>query len=137
VTAGSDITTTEKPLPMLALSIVSPHGTNIVEGRKTLEVRSWEPAELPLRNLLIVENRRYLTDDQPEDEEGIAVAIVDVLEVHEWHPSETEDACSSGWQPGYKAWVLSNVRRVSPGIRAPAKRKLYQVNIGQHSPSTP
>ncbi|WP_211090190.1 ASCH domain-containing protein [Pseudothauera nasutitermitis] len=39
----------------LALSIVSPQGENIASGRKTLEVRSWQPPALPLHDLLIVE----------------------------------------------------------------------------------
>ena len=49
------------PTPMLALSIVAPNGANIAAGRKTLEIRSWRPPRLPLRDLLIVENRIFLT----------------------------------------------------------------------------
>lgn len=112
---------------MLALSIVSPHGKNIATGRKTIEVRSWLPAELPLRNLLIVENHSYLTESSPSDPNGIAVALVDVTEVHEWSEGEVEAACSEGWQPGYWAWSLSNVRPVSLPFPVAAKRKLYEV----------
>ena len=112
---------------MLALSIVSPHGKNIAIGRKTIEVRSWLPAELPLRNLLIVENHSYLTENNPTDLDGIAVALVDVTEVHEWLEAEVEAACSEGWQPGYWAWSLSNVRPVSSPFPVAAKRNLYEV----------
>lgn len=112
---------------MLALSIVSPHGKNIATGRKTIEVRSWLPAELPLRNLLIVENHSYLTESSPSDPNGIAVALVDVTEVHEWSEGEVEAACSEGWQLGYWAWSLSNVRPVSLPFPVAAKRKLYEV----------
>lgn len=114
---------------MLALSVVSPHGTHIAEGRKSLEVRSWLPPRLPLRDLVIVENQRFLTAEQPEDQEGRAVAVVDVLEVHDWQPHEVAAACSSGWQPGYQAWVLSNVRRISPPVQAPAHRKIYEIDL--------
>lgn len=114
---------------MLALSIVSPHGKNIIIGRKTIEVRSWLPSELPLQNLLIVENHSYLTENNPTDLDGIAVALVDVTEVHEWLEAEVEAACSEGWQPGYWAWSLSNVRPIFSPFPVAAKRKLYEVEV--------
>ncbi|MGM0824995.1 MAG: ASCH domain-containing protein [Pseudomonadota bacterium] len=114
---------------MLALSIVSPHGCNIAAGKKTLEVRSWRPESLPIRDLLIVENSSFLTADNPIDLDGRAVAIVDVNEIHEWQPSEVEAACSNGWEPGYWAWGLSNVRPITSGTTVPAKRKLYKVEL--------
>ena len=61
---------------LTALSIVAPAGAHIAAGLKTLEVRRWAPPAWPLRDLLIVENRRYLSADQPRDEDGRAVAIV-------------------------------------------------------------
>ncbi|MFQ2256855.1 ASCH domain-containing protein [Aeromonas dhakensis] len=73
---------------MLALSIVAPHGANIASGKKTLEVRSWLPPSLPIRDLLIVENGRYLSADHPVDPAGRAVALVDIEEAHEWQPDE-------------------------------------------------
>ena len=112
---------------MLALSIVAPNGRNIAIGRKTVEVRSWRPERLPLRNLLIVENHVYLSQDRPTDPHGRAVALVDVDEVHEWSEHEVQAACSAGWQPGYWAWSLSNVRRVSEPFPVAAERKLYEV----------
>lgn len=114
---------------MLALSIVGPHGSNIAAGKKTLEVRSWRPEFLPVRNLLIVENSSFLSADSPIDLGGKAVAIVDVEEIHEWQPSEVEAACSNGWEPGYWAWSLSNVRPITNGTAVPAKRKLYEVDM--------
>lgn len=116
---------------MLALSIVAPHGSNIAAGKKTLEVRSWRPGSLPVRNLLIVENSSFLSVDLPIDPDGKAVAIVDVEEVHEWQPSEVEAACSNGWEPGYWAWSLSNVRPVTGGEPVAAKRKLYEIDFVQ------
>lgn len=119
---------------MLALSIVSPHGANIVLGRKTLEIRSWRPESLPLRDLLIVENSIYLTVKNPVDPSGNAVAIVDIEEIHEWLPSEVAAACSSGWQPGYWAWRLSNIRPLENEVIVPAKRKLYEVDMNPAVP---
>ncbi|MEG0008377.1 MAG: ASCH domain-containing protein [Aeromonas sp.] len=112
---------------MLALSIVSPHGVNIASGKKTLEVRSWRPSFLPIRDLLIVENTTYLSLEHPIDPAGRAIALVDIEEIHEWQPSDVLAACSSGWEPGYWAWHLSNVRPVVNGPQVPAKRKLYEI----------
>jgi hypothetical protein len=112
----------------VALSIVAPNGTRIAEGRKTLEVRSWQPDTVPLRDLVIVENDTRLSDDRPEDPEGRAVALVDVLEVHPWRPDEVKAACSSGWRPGYFAWVLGNVRVLPPGPAVPARLGLYTID---------
>lgn len=95
---------------MFALSSVCPHGTNTAEGRKTLEVRSWIPPYFPIANILIVKNYKSLKEADPEDEHGLALVLVDVTEVCDWLPEEVDAACSSCWQPGYKAWVLNNVR---------------------------
>ncbi|MGT4068265.1 UNVERIFIED_CONTAM: ASCH domain-containing protein [Aeromonas hydrophila] len=113
---------------MLALSIVTPHGTNIASGKKTLEVRSWCPPSLPVRDLLIVENTVFLSRDMPCDPDGRVVAIVDIEEVHEWRSDEVAAACSSGWEPGYWAWHLANVRPIVDGPIMPARRKLYEID---------
>ncbi|HNV70796.1 MAG TPA: ASCH domain-containing protein [Candidatus Ozemobacteraceae bacterium] len=119
------------PTSFTALSIVYPHGTSIARGTKTIEVRSWLPPQVPIRNLLIVENRVFLSETLQEDPDGRAVAIVDVIEVHPWRQDEVKSACSRGWQPGYFSWVLENVRPL-PGMDIiPARRKLYSVLFPQ------
>lgn len=115
-----------------ALSIVAPHGENIRAGRKILEVRSWQPPHLPLLNLLIVENERFLTEDGDVDPLGMAVALVDVHDVCPWKPSQVDEACSTGWVPGYYAWRLVNVRPISGNRVVAAKRRLYEVQVDDH-----
>ncbi len=112
---------------MLALSVVRPSGSQIASGLKTIEVRPWVPDELPLQNLLIVENDAYLSDRRPEDPDGRAVALVDVASVHPWTEAEVDAAFSSGWKPGYFAWVLSNVRPLPGEEIVPARLRLYEV----------
>ncbi|WP_343568584.1 ASCH domain-containing protein [Acinetobacter sp.] len=112
----------------LALSVVAPNGTHIAQGVKTLEVRSWVPTELPLKDLLIVENQNFLINDGDE-EEGIAIALVDVVSIHVWQNDEIEPACATSWSEGYFAWVLSNVRPVKQQLGVQAKRKIYQVTL--------
>lgn len=113
----------------LALSIVAPNGTRIAEGIKTLEVRSWVTTKLPIKDLLIVENQNYLVKDTDE-EQGVAVALVDVDSIHAWrNDEEIEPACATAWSEGYFAWVLSNVRPISQPLKTLAKRKIYQVEL--------
>ncbi len=112
----------------LALSIVTPNGIRIDEGIKTLEVRSWVPTHLPVKDLLIVENQNFLIKDTDE-EEGVAVALVDVDSIHAWRNDEVNLACASAWSEGYFAWVLSNIRPLRQPVKVLAKRKIYQVEL--------
>jgi hypothetical protein len=111
-----------------ALSIVSPAGERIAQGIKTLEIRTWQPPEWPLKDLLIVENDQYLNHDGDESI-GRAVALVDVMDVHPWREDEFEAACASYWAKGYFAWVLDNVRPIQWQLVVPAKRKIYRLNL--------
>ncbi|RZF53099.1 ASCH domain-containing protein [Acinetobacter halotolerans] len=111
-----------------ALSIVAPNGERIAQGLKTLEVRSWLPEELPLRNLVIVENQNYLLKDGDE-EMGRAVALVDIESVHAWQQHEVEAAQASRWAEGYYAWVISNIRPFVTPIACIAKRRIYLVEL--------
>jgi hypothetical protein len=111
-----------------ALSIVAPSGQRIAQGMKTLEVRSWQPEHLPLKDLLIVENKTFLNHAGAE-ELGVAVALVDVESVHIWQPHEVEAACASDWAVGYFAWQLSNVRPIKNQVEVPAKRKIYLIEM--------
>jgi hypothetical protein len=111
----------------LALSLVSPNGKNIATGKKTLEIRSWQPPALPIIDLLIVENQTYLTEEGQVDPDGKAVALVNVRRVEPWQQSQVAAACSTNWQPGYFAWHLENVRPISSASMIVAARKLYEV----------
>ena len=111
-----------------ALSIVAPMGQYIAQGKKTLEIRSWRPTHLPLKNLLIVENQHYLTQEGDE-ELGYAVAMVDVESIHSWREDEFDSAMASYWEEGYWAWVLTNVRPIHISMPVIAKRKIYFIEI--------
>ncbi|MGA0611786.1 ASCH domain-containing protein [Caldimonas sp. KR1-144] len=113
----------------LALSVVTPGGSAIASGRKTIEVRSWQPHSLPLKDLLIIENRRRLDIEGDFDPDGFVVAVVDVVSIAPWTSSEVEHACATSWAPGYWAWRLSNVRRVASPLQAEARRGLYQITL--------
>lgn len=91
-------------------------------------MRLWVPTQLPVKDLLIVENQNFLVKDTDE-EEGVAVALVDVDSVHAWRNEEVKSACASAWSEGYFAWILSNVRPIKQPVKILAKRKIYQVEL--------
>lgn len=111
-----------------ALSIVAPNGMRIAQGIKTLEVRSWKPEHLPLKDLVIVENKNYLTEAEAE-ESGVAVAMVDIDSIHPWREDEIELAAASYWEEGYWAWVIHNVRPLDPSVPVMARRKIYFIEM--------
>ena len=111
-----------------ALSIVSPSVQNIIAGKKVVEIRSWFPPEIPFFNLVLVENEVYLTEEGQEDPNGLARAVVDVINIHKWTPEEAE-LQGVDWMPNYVCWELSNVRSIVPPIPCPARRKIYKIDI--------
>lgn len=111
-----------------ALSIVAPNAERIVHGLKTLEVRSWQPEKLPLKDVVIVENQNFLLNEGDE-EMGHAIALVDIESIHLWQSDEVSAACASYWAEGYFAWVISNVRPFKKPIDVVAKRKLYKIKL--------
>lgn len=113
-----------------ALSVVAPAGDWIRTGTKTLEIRRWQPDEIPLRDLVIVQNSIRLGGDGPaEDSNGMAVALVDVESVAAWGEDESEPACASYWEPGWLAWRLVNVRLIEPPLPCPARLRIYLVEL--------
>jgi hypothetical protein len=113
-----------------ALSVVAPAGERIRDGAKRLEIRRWKPDTLPLRDLLIVQNRHRLSESGPqEDPAGVALALVDVVGVHPWREDELAASCASYWEAGWLAWELANVRPLDPVYPVPARRRLYVVAL--------
>ncbi|MGC4015070.1 MAG: ASCH domain-containing protein [Luteolibacter sp.] len=113
-----------------ALSVVAPAGNLIRAGVKTLEVRRWVPDVLPLRDLVIVQNKiRLSTEGVTEDAEGEAVALVDIEAVGEWREDQLAEACGSWWEPGWKAWRLTNVRPIEVPSRVPARLGIYEIDL--------
>lgn len=111
-----------------ALSIVFPAVDRIITGLKTVEIRSWDPPELPMLDLALVENRVYLREDGQEDPNGLLRAIVDVTGLHKWTEDEAS-AMGKEWSAGYVCWELSNVRPVEPAVPCPARRRIYELKI--------
>lgn len=116
--------------PHSALSVLAPAGDLIRSGRKILEIREWSPESLPLRDLVIVQNQiRLSRDGVTDDPDGEVMAIVDVESVEEWKENEMNEACGSGWEAGWMAWRLSNVRPIHVDGRFPARLRVYPIDL--------
>lgn len=114
---------------MKALSIVSPSGTKIATGQKTLEIRRWKPSLRADEDLLIVENSRFLRQDGEEDRDGKAVAIVRVRSVRPFVRADVDAACASYFEEGWLAWELTDVRQVTHSKPVLAARGIYDVHL--------
>lgn len=113
-----------------ALSVVAPAGDRIRSGLKTLEIRQWSPETVPLRDLVIIQNKvRLSSEGVQEDPDGELMAIVDVESVGEWKEHELIQSCSAYWEPGWKAWRLSNIRPLSSDGRFPARLRIYWIEL--------
>ncbi|HGL6721286.1 ASCH domain-containing protein [Burkholderia contaminans] len=114
-------------MPRPALSIAKPAADDIVAGRKRVEIRSWAPPAIPLRDLVLVQNPVLLRRDGQEDPDGIALALVDVVGVHDWTPDEAR-AQGKQWCAGYVCWELTNVRAIDPAFPCVARRGIYALD---------
>lgn len=112
-----------------ALSIVSPSGSRIASGHKTIEVRSWLPDLGSDQDLLIVENHRFLKAQDHVDPKGRAVAIVKIKSVRRFEVTDIPAACATTWADGYHSWELKDVRPISYPDTLPAQRDLYEVEL--------
>lgn len=113
---------------MKALSIVFPGGSKIASGEKILEIRSWKPELSPEDDLLIVENNKFLRNEEDTDL-GKVVAVVRVKRVREYLESDIPAACGSRWEPGYFAWELDKVRSVKSKENVLAARGIYEIEF--------
>lgn len=115
---------------MKALSVLAPWGKLIADQSKTIEVRSWYPRILPMRNVALVQNMVSLTKESAEDKEGYVVAIIDIVSCSSWEVEDCKDSgCDeSEFEEGWLAWKLSNIRKLKQPVKAIAKRKFYDLS---------
>ncbi len=111
------------------LSIVSPNGSRIANGEKTIEVRSWLPNLYEGTDLLIIENAKYLKNDGDIDPEGTPVALVKIKNLRPYLESDIPVACASRWEPGYFSWELKDVRPVQASRKVVAERGIYEAEV--------
>ena len=111
-----------------ALSILAPYGENIANGKKTLEIRKWKPDQLPLNDVVIIQNNIKLSEAITEDPDGKAVALVDIVKVESWRADQQHQACALFYEEGWLAWQITNIRKIYSKNKIKAARKIYEIN---------
>lgn len=114
-----------------ALSIINPAVGNILSGDKSVEIRSWVPPGLPICNLVLVQNNKYLHDGDV-DVNGVALAMVDIFTVRSWTYNDylqqaDEVTLGRSWRRNYYIWELANIRRIANKPKAIAQKGIYSV----------
>lgn len=114
-----------------ALSIVAPNGRRIASGHKVIEVRSWLPEIDSDEDLLIVENKKFLSHENDVDPHGVAVAIVKISKISAYQPQDIPAACATIWDNGYHSWHLKDVRPIIYNFSVEARKGIYEVDLKQ------
>lgn len=112
-----------------AISIVAPNGTKIITGLKTIEVRSWLPTISIGEDLVIIENEKYLNEENDLDENAKAIGVVKIKKIRAFEQNDIEKACATYWCEGYYSWELEDIRKFKFPIPAITKKGIYQVEL--------
>lgn len=116
-----------------AISILNPAVENILNGSKSIEIRSWHPETMPLNNVILVQNEKYLKNQMDVDF-GVAMAIVDFVSVREWlyedYLRQNQDTTlNKPWFSGYFVWEIKNVRPLHKPIPCLARKGIYTLDL--------
>jgi len=97
---------------MKCLSVKQPYAQWIVEGRKSLEIRSWRTT---YRGPIVIcaSLRPALSCDSDYYPRGAAVGIANLVDVGPFLPGLEKDACIS-WLPDHFAWHLTSPVMIQP-----------------------
>jgi ASCH domain len=108
-----------------ALSIRQPYIGWILEGEKTIELRTWTTAYRgPL--ILHASQRADPGYTGPPEDLGAILGVVDLSEVRpmQW---EDEKGAKSSFTPGCYAWIVKNPRRLRRSIPYLGKLGLFKL----------
>ena len=121
---------------MKALSIRQPWAELILQGRKTIEVRSWDtdhrgPLWLHTGKFADPElDRRFGIANPPRGAfvGRIILESISPIDPARWQTWRNLHLDPGGYQPGMLAWILSSPERLTVPLPAPGKLKLYEVD---------
>jgi hypothetical protein len=120
----------------LALSIRQPWAELILQGRKTIELRTWET---DYRGLLWLHagqaadlglDRSFGVSDPPRGAFVGRITLEDIspIDLFRWEGWRGQHLDSGRYQPGLFAWHLSSAERLRQPVPAPGKLKLFTVD---------
>jgi hypothetical protein len=107
---------------MKCLSIKQPWANMIVDGQKTIELRSWST---PYRGQLLIHSSK-----RPNIEPaGCILAVCDLVDCRPMVPGDEEASGGCPWQPETWSWVLRDVQRIDPPIPARGRLGLWEYDL--------
>jgi predicted transcriptional regulator len=106
---------------ILAISIKEPWASLIVQGKKTLEVRSWATK---IRGDILL----CASASPPGPLAGKAFAVVEITDCRKGKKSDSKAACCQVGNEDW-VWVLGNVRPLPQPFAVKGYAKFYQVEM--------
>lgn len=115
---------------MKALSVKQPYATLIVEGEKTVEVRSWKTDYRG--DILIVSSSRPAYKHGEEDmPDGVLVGIVELVDIVPLEQKHLYDAYMEGLSDdeikGLYAWILEKPAKFDTYLPMKGKLRLFEI----------
>ncbi|UVK35801.1 ASCH domain-containing protein (plasmid) [Mesorhizobium sp. AR10] len=122
--------------PNLALSIRQPWAELILQGRKTIEVRTWDTdyrgrfwlhtgksADPDLDRRMGVSNppRGFFVG-------RVMLESISPIDAARWELWRSKHLGSGRYEPGMLAWILSSPERLAEPVPAPGKLKLFEID---------
>lgn len=120
----------------LALSIRQPWAELILQGRKTIEIRTWDT---DYRGPLWLHTGKF-TDPHLDQRFGInnptrgafvgrfTLDSISPIDATRWQTWRNEHLDPGRYEPGMLAWFLSSPQRLTSPLPAAGKLKLYEVD---------
>ena len=120
----------------LALSIRQPWAELIIQGRKTIELRTWEtdyrgPLWLHTGKATDLDlDRSFGVADPPHGAFVGRITLVDIspIDAQRWDRWRGQHLDSGRYQPGLFAWHVSSAERLRQPVPAPGRLKLFKVD---------
>jgi hypothetical protein len=122
-----------------ALSFRQPWAALVLEGRKTLDLRTWSThyrGPLAIYASLEVEKEACLVHDlDPQTlSTGVVIGIADLVDIIPldevtYAERQSEHLAGRSFRPGLFGWVLTNPRPVEPPVVVKGQLKLFDVDI--------
>lgn len=119
----------------LAVSIRQPWAELILQGRKTIELRSWDtdyrgPLWLHTGKFADPDlDRRFGISEPPRGAfvGRVILESISPIDAARWQTWRSEHLDPGQYAPGMVAWIVSSPQRLTAPIPAPGKLKLYEV----------
>jgi len=120
----------------LALSVRQPWAELILQGRKTIELRTWEtdyrgPFWLHTGKAANLDlDHRFGLSDLPRGAFVGRITLEDIspIDAQRWEQWRDQYLDSGRYQPGLFAWHLSSAERLRQPVPAPGKLNLFKID---------